>query len=113
MDIYDKEVERITDKCKWLSKKSQNEILQEEWNQWTLLFGPCGRSKLIIKNNHFIAEVGCLTMVKSGTHDAQTKELTEKIRSDDRIPKKPSQLTVEHLPVFAEYRRYINNVLGI
>lgn len=53
--------------------------------------------------------VGCLTQIRdSDTWCAQTDELTEEIRADERIPKDPKEITVESLPVFAEWQRKLD-----
>lgn len=53
---------------------------------------------------------GCLTQVRSGCQ-AQTRELTEAIQADQRIPQDPLDITVEHLPVFAEWQARIDREL--
>lgn len=55
----------------------------------------------------------CLTIIRDelsidGGARAATPELTEAIRADERIPKNPSHICVEHLPVFAEWQRKID-----
>jgi hypothetical protein len=51
---------------------------------------------------------GCLTQVKNGSYEAFTKELTDAIRADERIPSDPKDITKENLSVFAEWRRKID-----
>lgn len=48
---------------------------------------------------------GCLTQIRSGKLPAATPELTVAILADDRIPKDISDVTLDHLPVFAEWQR--------
>lgn len=57
---------------------------------------------------------GCLTQIAACGHypEAETPELTKAIRADMRIPKKGSLVTVEDLPVFAEWQRRIDKELG-
>lgn len=50
-------------------------------------------------------DIGCLTMVKDGDEVAEDEELTRRIRNDPRIPDDVHGVTVENLPVFAEYQR--------
>jgi len=60
-----------------------------------------------------IASFGCLTQIRGmGSWDAATPELTEAIRADDRIPGNPLSISVDHLPVFAEWQRRIDRELG-
>lgn len=64
---------------------------------------------------------GCLTQI-SKTADwlpddpnkyvAWTPELTEAIAADERIPKRPEHIRVEHLPVFAEWQRKLDRELN-
>ena len=63
---------------------------------------------------------GCLTQIARGVSDdrwsityvAQTKELTDAIRADIRIPVSPSYIMVDNLQVFAEWQRRIDKELG-
>lgn len=60
-----------------------------------------------------IVACGCLTQVRS-TQDylqwavAHTKALTLKILADKRLPDDPTQITVEHLPLFAAWQRFMD-----
>jgi hypothetical protein len=51
----------------------------------------------------------CLTIIR-GNSDAiaATWQLSHTIRHDERLPKDSSEITVEHLPIFAEYQRRID-----
>lgn len=53
-------------------------------------------------------EFGCLTQVKIGDLPAITPAITKAIRADRRIPKSGSAITLEHLPVFAEWQRRLD-----
>jgi len=55
-------------------------------------------------------DVGCLTMVRAGL-SAATEELTLAIRADARLPDDETKITVEHLPVFAEWQRRLDKEL--
>lgn len=69
--------------------------------------------------------LGCLTRIRKVVCDpglpycdqpeyiAETPELTEAIRQDERIPKDERQIGLEHLPVFAEWQRRIDKELRI
>ena len=58
--------------------------------------------------------VGCLTMIKGNSRfsvykvDGIHKELTEAIRADDRIPDLSCDITLNDLPVFAEWQRRLD-----
>jgi hypothetical protein len=54
---------------------------------------------------------GCLTQVKSGIRRAKTPALTKAIRADARIPEGPQWITVNDLPVFAEWQRRLDKEL--
>lgn len=54
---------------------------------------------------------GCLTQIRGDGMLAETQSLTEAIQSDRRIPRKPDLITVEHLPVFAEWQRRLDKEL--
>lgn len=54
---------------------------------------------------------GCPAMIRGG-YVAITKELTNAIRNDTRLPNCGSKVTVEHLPIFAEWQRRIDQELG-
>ena len=60
---------------------------------------------------------GCLTTIRFG-HDkdfgsvAWTDELTAAILADERIPRLIGDVTLAHLPVFAEWQRRIDRELG-
>lgn len=58
------------------------------------------------------AGCGCLTQVSNGDHRADNPELTAAIRSDTRIPHYGADITVDDLPVFAEWQRRIDRELA-
>jgi len=115
MDKYDLAVEYF---------RSNPDRIETEWNyaicspekypHGAALFGPVARVAL--------RETccGCLSQVAAGCM-AETEELANAIRADERIPKVkgterdefekplPFPITVEHLPVFAEWRRRIDH----
>lgn len=57
---------------------------------------------------------GCLTMVRKegGSYHAWTDDLTASIRADDRIPQNSEEITLESLPVFAEWQRRLDKELN-
>lgn len=57
---------------------------------------------------------GCLTQIRGSTcgYRAVTPELTNRIRNDERLPDKLSLVTLEHLPLFAEYQREVDKITG-
>lgn len=62
------------------------------------------------------ASRGCLTQIKVGRAVAITpkgkedKKLTAEIRADERLPSLPEDISVEDLPVFAEWQRRLDDV---
>lgn len=64
---------------------------------------------------------GCLTLVRDSflfpqkyhvPFVAQTPELTEAIGRDERIPYSENDITLDHLPVFAEWQRKLDKYLA-
>lgn len=55
---------------------------------------------------------GCLTQIRIGAGEGWTDELTTEIRADERIPKNSGDITREHIPVFQEWQRKLDVVLG-
>jgi hypothetical protein len=56
---------------------------------------------------------GCLTMIRfCNSYVAHTDRLTRFIRDDNRIPQGGSEVTVDHLPIFAGWQRRIDKELG-
>lgn len=57
--------------------------------------------------------IGCLTMIRSNeSRTACTPELTAAIRADERLPLHMSDITIAHLPVFAEWQRKIDAAMA-
>lgn len=54
---------------------------------------------------------GCLTMIrKNHQYEVEGRpDLTEEIRSDNRIPKGMSSIRIDHLPIFAEWQRRLDH----
>ncbi len=58
---------------------------------------------------NYVAEgCGCLTQIRDMCANAPTESLTEAIRSDNRIPSDEFDITVDELPVFAEWQRTLD-----
>ena len=55
--------------------------------------------------------VGCLTMVRGTRYVAQTEGLTNVIRADKRVPLSGDDINVSDLEVFADWQRYLDDVL--
>ena len=53
-------------------------------------------------------QIGCLTQVRHGDSVAATQALTDEIAADERIPADSEDITVYHLPVFAEWQRRLD-----
>lgn len=75
------------------------------------LFAIAGPDPLDLVGEYDGCVYGCLTTVRQGTHVAPTPELTEAIRADVRIPQDAHEITLEHLPVFAEWQRRLDTEL--
>lgn len=109
MDAYDLEVERLAN--------ATIEQMDDAWAHDTCggeklhscLFDDCGIYRHSADTD---MPCGCLTLVRCGSMDAQTPELTDAIRADERLPLQVDDITREHLPVFAEWQRRIDKELG-
>lgn len=51
---------------------------------------------------------GCLTQVKANVYPAANPRLTQAIRADQRLPCRREFITLEILPVFAEWQRKLD-----
>lgn len=96
MDIYDEQIARLRNKSKY--------AILDEWVQAKGMF------KMVGDGRH---QEGCITLIKLGkyyayTHGVVNDKLTEAIRNDDRLPKYGTDITHDHLPVFAEWHRIID-----
>jgi hypothetical protein len=99
MDIYDKEIARLT---------ANPEAIKSSWMNCGPLFNMCRSADYIGDKN-----IGCLTMIRrdDGYH-AQTQELTDAIRADKRIPIHYEKIVARDLPVFASWQRRMDKELG-
>lgn len=99
MDEYDLHIERLT---------KDPSLIQEDWGKCRGLFKLAGSPR----DDRYL-RYGCLTMIRRSTnYCAPTSELTEAIRADTRIPSNHADITLAHLPVFAEWQRRID-ALGV
>jgi hypothetical protein len=57
---------------------------------------------------------GCLTQIRRNPnlHRAPNNDLTEDIYNDTRIPSSVLDITIAHLPVFAEWQRRLDREFG-
>jgi hypothetical protein len=67
-----------------------------------------------------IIQSGCLTMIKDSRFidsyafnldGTVNKELTEKIRNDERIPGDATEITIDVLPIFKQYQEEYDEML--
>lgn len=108
-DIYDEEIERLT--------KDPDEI-GRSWGHVDPLFKYAdggGPDDPLLYDEKTGRSSGCLTMIRSNLQDngAFIKgrldlALTAEIAADERLPKCSTDITLEHLPVFAEWQRRID-----
>ena len=83
------------------------EDVRKEWDNWKGIFRNTGKTPDTL--------TGCLTTVRrneGSMSEAQTPELTARIRADERIPKSVYDILPEHYPIFADWHRKIDAELG-
>ncbi len=105
MDRYDRDAAYLTD---------NPEKIKEAWQFPTSKKG----GSLFVKAARNIDQLtigdswcGCLTQIRIGGpigYVAETLELTEAIHADTRLPDDVDAITIEHLPVFAEWQRRLD-----
>jgi hypothetical protein len=115
MDKYDEAIAYLTE---------HPEEIHDVWNNANF---PCGRPGEclfvpVTNTDDGLFTCGCLTQVKQGIKEAETPALTAAIRVDKRIPTvivddvkqtiTRFDITVESLPIFAEWQRRIDKELG-
>lgn len=102
MDKYDKAIAYLTE--------NPHQIF-ESWQWGGSLFLRTGNPRPRTCDSDLV--VGCLTQIRADVgYCTPTPELTKAIRNDDRIPKRPEQITVGNLPLFAEWQRRLDKELG-
>lgn len=105
IDRYDQEVERLTKKL-----RTDELAIEKSWGDAEPLFEFCTRDRSTGSRGKIC---GCLVMIRNQQkYVAETVELTASIRADKQLPVVSSSITVEHLPIFAEWQRRIDKELG-
>ena len=105
-DKYDVAVEYL--------RKHPERILNA-WGAHQIFEGGCLFQHATPSGGRNTNRCGCPTTIR---HPQLRKEvsgrpgLTEEIRNDDRLPSQSVDITVEHLPVFAEWQRRLDVELG-
>jgi hypothetical protein len=119
LDIYDRAIKAITK----LPKKEQAVEIHKQWTSGSALFKFVGGTVEFIEGtNGETLQSGCLTMIRNcedGSYyqyvaiinEKFDKALTKEIKEDERIPKRSELITVEDLPVFAEWQRRIDTLI--
>ena len=103
-DIYDEEIARITREV----NAGDTSAIKRAWGRESPLFAFVGPSGTTYHRHG----CGCLTQIREGIASAFARpgvvdvELTIAIRADERIPVNYWEITLEDLPVFAEWQRY-------
>jgi hypothetical protein len=98
MDIYDREIARLT---------ASPEAIGRSWNNYEPLFGCVSPSRN--------GGAACLTQIRGDSYTWVPDEalaLRAEIALDERLPANENDITVEHLPIFAEWQRRIDKELG-
>lgn len=104
MDKYDAQIAELVK----LDGEKFRRRIRREWAHSKGLFGYAVTNPYRL----WADDTGCLTMIRNGDWRAETEELTEAIRADERLPKTQQDITKEHLPVFAEWQRRLDKELS-
>lgn len=87
--------------------------IYDSWNDGIVTYNnPHPVSSCLFGSTGALYACGCLTQVKSGRFPANNDELTRAIRADERIPEDAHYITINNLPVFAEWQRRLDKELG-
>jgi len=97
-DKYDEEVAYLTEFSGYI---------HHAWNAANPLFGFVSMTGDEWTGDQ---QCGCLTQIRVGDKEAWLPELTKEIRADERIPTDAHDITVEDLPVFAEWQRKLDEI---
>lgn len=116
MDKYDKAIKEIEERFKEYRDKKidPKDAILEAWanesNPGGILFPVASPSRLRyhVDNGHKMKECGDVVQIKMRELPAYTRDLTLRIRKDNRIPLSPEKITLERLWVFAEWARIID-----
>lgn len=107
MDAYDKAIEFLN---------QHPDKIADAWFQdgpGKSLFGWCTKSRDMVQN------CGCLTMVRNGNSNSYRRvepglpmsdALNVEISNDERLPDFADDIKLEHLPVFAEWQRRMDDL---
>ena len=124
-DRYDEAIEYLTDNPEQIMDCWDRAWLSEHGDLFKYV-SPGGRWECRINERLDSPSCGCLTQIrdsflnhrkgallkiasdKSGM--AIDEELTKEIQLDQRIPSNPEDITVESLPVFAEWQRKLDKI---
>lgn len=105
MDIYDQEVQRLTENPR---------LIENSWALASPLFKYVGSTDLygIVEGE---PSPGCLTQIRTSPKGKKAyingiidEALTKEIANDERIPKEAKHIEPSHLSVFAEWQRKID-----
>ncbi len=104
MDKYDEGIEFL---------QEHPTLIAWSWTRFDPLFQTCsseGYKGGVHREDGKIC--GCLPQIREGGYVAELPSLTREIRADKRLPTKVEDITLEHLPVFAEWQRRLDRELG-
>ncbi len=104
-DAYDRAVRRLKKEY-----EEDNEAIYDSWSGVQILFGFVSADRNIGWDRGI--KCGCLTQIRGYEFCAETKDLTDAIRADDRLPGDANEIRPHHLPFFAEWQRRIDKTLG-
>lgn len=106
--------EEINDILGWPDSEVDYEDVKAAGSLFTYVT-PTGH---IVDNHDRGVSCGCLTQIRDGgvaynrhvafRYDGMDFDLTEEIQEDERIPVHPREITLESLPVFAEWQRRLD-----
>jgi len=108
MDKYDRAIELLQQSENFLEDVVRAWINADAGDTTGCLFQYAGEINSYYGYNG--TSTGCLTMIRKhpATRSAATKDLTEGIINDARIPKEYTDITPECLPVFADWQRRLD-----
>lgn len=114
MDKYDEEIKELTQLCK---ESGDFCPIEDRWADplCTELFKRVASTKELTHIGGRM--VGCLTQIKgfpcayiAAPNNEYDFRLTKEIQEDERIPTTVWGITLEHLPIFAEWQRKIDSL---
>lgn len=101
------------DQLKELTENFPADNIVNIWSRTKGLFKIVGFPDHVPHISDYPNDAGCLTMIAKGNHYAYINgeknfEVTEAIRSDNRIPSDPRDIKPENLPVFKEWQEKVD-----